>query len=136
MYLYLRAMFSILLVKLVENHIFNDQTLGSSRIFVFSGGPEEKEKEETIARTQPESAMKQETNNNTDDQNQEEEESHKFYEKDPIYWLERYFEREGMPMNFNFTKTTTDSLGLGLATSKKKFKSDEDSATDWICSIE
>lgn len=40
----------------------------------------------------------------------------KYYEKDPIGWLDKYFEREGLPMNFQYTKS--------------------DTASDFVCSIE
>lgn len=40
-----------------------------------------------------------------------------YYEKDPVAWLDRYFEREGLPMKFDYAKA-------------------EKGGAEWSCSIE
>jgi hypothetical protein len=63
-----------------------------------------------------------------------------YYEKDPIHWLERYFEREGAPMNFRFTKSveSNDYLGLEERSKKSRVKNstEDNGSSTWICTIE
>jgi hypothetical protein len=116
----------------------HDIILGSTRIFVLAGGPKiEKDEAENDEKNKQEMpAVKEENKEKSEDQ-QEEDEKHRFYDKDPLYWLEKYFEREGMPMSFKFTKTAEESnSSLSLTSSKKKAKMDEDSGSNWICTIE
>jgi hypothetical protein len=109
--------------------------LGSSRIFVLSGGPVLEEKEEGAEIDNNKELQEKEGKMPMEEEKlREEDEQHKFYEKDPIYWLEKYFIREGASMDFKFTKTV-DGTGLGLTT-KKKARSEEEGGANWICSIE
>ena len=93
---------------------------------------EKKNKQQSPKKEMP--IGKEENKEKSEDQ-QEEDEKHRFYDKDPLYWLEKYFEREGMPMSFKFTKTAEES-SLNLTSSKKKAKMEEDLGSNWICTIE
>lgn len=36
------------------------------------------------------------------------ENDNRYFEKDPVDWLEKYFEREGLPMNFEYSTEGKD----------------------------
>lgn len=110
---------------------------GSTRAFVLCGGPkqnehEEQELEQVLDRKNDNNASIQA--NESVDQDTADENKHCFYKNDPIHWLEKYFEREGVPMTFKFTKTIEDSSFNLMSTSKKSKK--ENFEANWICSIE
>lgn len=117
----------------------------SSRIFVLCGGPKddlfegESNLEMLITKNENNSKSKSELNKikiNDD----KEVSNYRYYEKDPLHWLERYFEREGVSMNFQFTKAVEANDYLSLSEKSKKSKAktsmDEDGSSTWICSIE
>lgn len=116
----------------------------SSRIFVLCGGP--KEKDEGENESNPEVFTTKEDNSElkSDALSKKEDEdtemlNYRYYEKDPIHWLERYFEREGASMDFRFTKTVeANDLGLGEKSKKSRAKGskEDDGSSTWICSIE
>nr|CAD2195410.1 unnamed protein product [Meloidogyne enterolobii] len=103
-------------VPLLVGYVF--QIAASSRIFVLCGGP--KEKDESENESNPEVFITKEDNSElkSDALSKKEDEdtemlNYRYYEKDPIHWLERYFEREGASMDFRFTKTVeANDLGL------------------------
>ena len=155
-------------VPLTAGHVF--QIAGSSRLFILSGGPdEEMDVDESEGSKQPTTKIEmsadeaEKDGKSGDDKNTKkeaasaadgeelkdgeggEEERQAFYVKDPLYWLERYFEREGSQMNFKFTKTVGEGVdlfgGLGLEEGGSKKKRARgggggDDGSNWICSIE
>uniref|UniRef100_A0A1I8B5D4 FHA domain-containing protein n=1 Tax=Meloidogyne hapla TaxID=6305 RepID=A0A1I8B5D4_MELHA len=130
-------------VPLLTGYVF--QIAASSRIFVLCGGPKEKEEENErnsdvlITKKEEDSKLKWEDNQNKKDDEDTETSNYRYYEKDPIHWLERYFEREGAPMNFRFTKAVeANDLGLGEKSKKSRAKgsTEDDGSSTWICSIE
>lgn len=38
-----------------------------------------------------------------DEDDDKEDDEKRYFEKDPVAWLEKYFEREGLPFNFDYT---------------------------------
>uniref|UniRef100_A0A914KIW4 FHA domain-containing protein n=1 Tax=Meloidogyne incognita TaxID=6306 RepID=A0A914KIW4_MELIC len=129
-------------VPLLVGYVF--QIAASSRIFVLCGGP--KEKDESENESNPEVFITKEDNSElkSDALSKKEDEdtemlNYRYYEKDPIHWLERYFEREGASMDFRFTKTVeANDLGLGEKSKKSRAKGskEDDGSSTWICSIE
>uniref|UniRef100_A0A183C259 FHA domain-containing protein n=1 Tax=Globodera pallida TaxID=36090 RepID=A0A183C259_GLOPA len=119
------------------------QIAGSSRLFTVCGGPSRVQKEEGTAEKAPEG--KAENIAKAEGEEEELEEGHRFYEKDPMGWLQKYFEREGASMHFQFTKSAPDGGGGGAGNllaefedeqNKKKGRRHSEDGGHWTCSIE
>uniref|UniRef100_A0A915DHG1 FHA domain-containing protein n=1 Tax=Ditylenchus dipsaci TaxID=166011 RepID=A0A915DHG1_9BILA len=100
----------------------------SSRVFSFCGkggigANEPAESSETKQQQGPAAKEVEESKseNGEDGANKAEQ---KYFEKDPIGWLDKYFEREGLPMNYQYTRPAEpggDWLRLGNLISASAF---------------
>ncbi|KAI1715672.1 FHA domain-containing protein [Ditylenchus destructor] len=103
-------------------HGYVFQIAGSSRVFSFYGEDEADDDQPPVTEKPVQGPADNDVKSvgsedvNDAAQDAETKTEAKYYEKDPIGWLDKYFEREGLPMNFQYTKS--------------------DTASDFVCSIE
>ncbi|KAL3100466.1 hypothetical protein niasHT_021913 [Heterodera trifolii] len=120
------------------------QIAGSSRLFTVCGGPKSEQKEEENKEKAQPMGKTENKKDGEEEGEGEEEQQLRYYEKDPLGWLQKYFEREGLPMHFQFTKSSSDGGGGGAGDLLAEFEDEQNKKRGrrhsdeghWTCSIE